>query len=174
MKMLVLFAMILILFAFPSTVLADVAPPYFPPGSNPQPDTDTTDVQMTAETVLIEVQNDTRAESLASARITADFTVLNSGTGEEDMAVRFPISIENGRGEYPEIADIAVKVNGRQIPYRQVKYPDPRYQDVEIPWAEFDVKFPAGLETAIQVTYNLQGTGYPPYTAFYYILETGA
>jgi hypothetical protein len=43
-----------------------------------------------------------------------------------------------------------------------------------VPWAEFDVAFPAGQDVAIRVAYDLQGSGYYPYTAFYYILESGA
>jgi len=174
MKRIIFSFLVFILFAFPTMVLADVAPPYFPPGFNPQPDAESTQVRMVAETVLIQVQKDIKAESLGSARITADFTMSNLGAADENMAVRFPISAGNGRGEYPEIADIAIKVNGKQIVIRRATYPDTRYQDEEIPWAEFDVKFPAGIDTAIQVSYTLRGTGYPPYTAFYYILETGA
>jgi hypothetical protein len=174
MKRTIYSILVFILFAFPTTALADVAPPYFPPGSNPQPGAETTQVRMVAETVLIQVQKDIKPESLGSARITADFTMHNLGAVDENMAVRFPISAENGRGEYPEIGDIAVTVNGKQILYRRVTYPDTRYQDKEIPWTEFEVKFPSGIDTAIQVSYTLRGTGYPPYTAFYYILETGA
>jgi len=43
-----------------------------------------------------------------------------------------------------------------------------------VPWAEFNVSFPAGQDLPIQVAYNLNGSGYMPFTAFYYILETGA
>lgn len=174
MKKILAFLLLLFLLVPPSAVLADVAPPYFPPGANPQPDTETTQVRMAAETVLIDVQRDTRAGSLASARIRADFTLQNLGSVDEQLAVRFPISADNGRGEFPEIADLVVRVNGRQVAWRRANYPALRYADVLVPWAEFDVQFPAGKDTLIQVVYTLQGTGYPPYTAFYYVLETGA
>ena len=174
MKKTLVFFLLLFLLMPASAAWADVAPPYFPPGANPQPDTETTQVRMAAETVLIDVQNDTRAGSLASARVSADFTMQNLGGVDEQLAVRFPISADNGRGEFPEIADLVVRVNGRQVAWRRANYPALPYADVLAPWAEFDVLFPAAKDTLIQVTYTLQGTGYPPYTAFYYVLETGA
>ncbi|NPV87722.1 MAG: hypothetical protein HPY45_17120 [Anaerolineae bacterium] len=174
MKKILVFLLLLFLLIPPSAVLADVAPPYFPPGANPQPGAEATQVRMVAETVLIEVQNDTRPGSLASARIRADFTMHNLGGVDEQLAVRFPISASNGRGEFPEITDMVITVNGRQVNWRRANYPALRYADVLLPWAEFDVQFPAAKDTLIQVAYTLKGTGYPPYTAFYYVLETGA
>jgi tetratricopeptide (TPR) repeat protein len=129
---------------------------------------------MVAETVLIEVNKDTVPDSLGSAHITADFTMHNLGANDESMAVRFPISADNGRSAYPEITDILIKVNGKQVTSRRADYPDLRYQLQNVPWAEFDVTFPAGQDVPIEVSYNLAGSGYAPYTAFYYILETGA
>lgn len=176
MKRISLAILTLILFAFPSTVFADVAPPINPPGSNLQPGSEVTQVRMMAETVLVEVQNDTTPGSLGSAHVTADFTMRNLGTASESMAVRFPISANDGRGQYPEITDLAIKVNREKVSFQRANYPDIRYynQDNGVPWAEFDVTFPAGQDVAIQVTYNLNGSGYSPFTAFYYILETGA
>ena len=168
----ILFA--LILFTFPVNVLADVAPPINPPGSNPQPGTESTQVRMMAETVLVDVQNDTVPDSLGSALITADFTMRNLGTDSESMAVRFPISANNGRGEYPEITDLQVSVAGKQIQYRRASYSDVDAASQTIPWAEFDITFPVGQDVPIQVKYRLKGSGYAPYTAFYYILESGA
>ena len=81
---------------------------------------------MVSENVLIDVQRDTTPESLGSARITASFNMHNLGTADESMAVRFPISASNGRSEYPEITDFAVKVNGQAISYRRANYPDVR------------------------------------------------
>jgi tetratricopeptide (TPR) repeat protein len=174
MKRLTIIFLMLVMFIFPSSVLADVAPPINPPGSNPQPGTETTQVRMMAETVLIDVQNDNVPDSLGSAVITADFTMQNLGNVSESMAVRFPISAENGRGEYPEITDLSISVAGKQIQYRRTNYPDIRDASKDIPWAEFDITFPAGQDVPIQVKYKLQGSGYAPYTAFYYILESGA
>ena len=168
----ILFA--LILFAFPVNVLADVAPPINPPGSNPQPGTESTQVRMMAETVLVDVQSDIVPDSLGSAMITADFTMRNLGNDSKSMAVRFPISASDGRGEYPEITDLKVSVAGKQIQYRRASYPDVDAASQTIPWAEFDITFPVGQDVPIQVKYRLKGSGYAPYTAFYYILESGA
>ena len=174
MKRLCLVILLVVLLAFPSNVRADVAPPIYPPGSNPQPGTEATQVRMAAETVLIEVQRDITPQSLGRAHVTADFTMNNLGTTDESMAVRFPISANDGRGQYPEISNLQIMVNGRQVQYRRVNYPDVHYQDQSVPWAEFDVTFPAGKDVPIHLTYDLQGSGYYPYTAFYYILATGA
>lgn len=174
MKRLGVIALLLVLLGFPSRVRADISPPIFPPGSNPQPSVEGTQVRMVAETVLIEVQRDITPESLGRARVTADFTMHNTGTAEESMAVRFPIAASDGRFGYPEISNLLIQVDGRQVQYRRASYPDIRYMDENVPWAEFDVAFPAGQDVAIRVAYDLQGSGYYPYTAFYYILETGA
>ena len=170
MKKIALIVLTFILLALPGTALADVAPPSNPPGSNLQPGTETTQVRMAAETVLIDVTDD---GGLGRARITADFTMRNLGTESESMAVRFPITANDGFGNYPEITDLIVKVGGQQIPYRRASYPDIRYLDQDVPWAEFDITFPAGQDVAIQVAYNIKGSGYMPFTAFYYILESG-
>ena len=130
-----------------------------------------------AETVLIDVKNDTTPGSLGSAAVTADFTMRNLGSSDESMAARFPISSDNGYGKYPEITDIVIKVNGKQISYRRASYPDARYQTgPNVPWAEFDITFPVGQDVAVEVVYNLDGSGYPnlAYTSYYYVLETGA
>lgn len=129
---------------------------------------------MVAETVLIEVKNDTTPDSLGSAAVTADFTMRNLGTQDESMAVRFPIAANSGRGDYPELTGLAVKVNGKPVPTHRVSYPEPTYMGDNVPWAEFQVSFPAGQDVAIEVSYELKGSGYAPYTAFYYVLETGA
>ncbi|HEX6035856.1 MAG TPA: hypothetical protein VFY83_15565, partial [Anaerolineales bacterium] len=74
MKRLCFIVLLLVLLVFPSDVRADVAPPIFPPGSNPQPGAEITQVRMAAETVVIEVLKDTTPQSLGRARVTADFT----------------------------------------------------------------------------------------------------
>jgi hypothetical protein len=174
MKRLCLLTLLLVLLAFPTNTRADVAPPIEPPGSNLQPGEESTQVRMMAETVIIEVQKDTTPQSLGRAHVTADFTMHNLGTAQESMAVRFPLSSNNGRGEYPEISNLQITVEGRQAQHRRASYPDVGWSDEEVPWAEFDVSFPAGQDVSIRVVYDLKGSGYYPFTAFYYILETGA
>ena len=158
----------------PSSARADVAPPGHPPGSNPEPDTEITQVRMLAETVLIEVQPNTSITSLGRAKVTADFTMRNLGNTAESMGVRFPISSNNGFGEFPEIADIKIKVDGNAVSTRRIMEEDPIWGSDSVPWLEFNVTFPPNQDVQIQVSYLLEGTGEYPYAAFYYVLHTGA
>ena len=170
---------IIILFAIPSAVLADIAPPTNPPGSNLDPGSEVTQVRMLAETVVVEVQKDSTPGSLGRAHVTADFTMQNLGSESERLAVRFPIAANNGYdSSYPEITNIAIQVNSSGVGFRRSDFPAGFgwARDDIIPWAEFDVTFPVGKNVAIRVAYDLKGTGFPsqPYTSFYYTLETGA
>jgi tetratricopeptide (TPR) repeat protein len=171
MKRLSVIILMLLILAFPSSVRADMAPPYNPPGVNPEPGRESTQVRMAAETVLIEVRNE---GELSAAHVTADFSMHNTGNEPENLAVRFPIAASDGRSEYPEIKNLTIKVDGKKATHRRVIYPDISYQPEDIPWAEFDVTFPPGEDVALQAAYDLEGTGYYPETAFYYILRTGA
>ncbi len=167
------FYVILILcFILPSPARADVAPPAQPPGVNPQPETEVTRVQMAAETVLINVSATTPEGSLGQARVTADFTMHNVGDLSETMAVRFPLSANDGFFNFPEITELEVRVGGQLVTTRRIEIPD-EFDD-PVAWAEFDVTFPAGQDVFIQVAYTLEGTGEYPYISFQYILETGA
>ena len=170
---------IIILFAVPSSVLADIAPPQNPPGSNLNPGSEVTQVRMLAETVLIDVQKDVTPSSLGRAHVTADFTMQNLGNESEKLAVRFPIATDNGYdNSYPEITNIAIQVNGTRVAFRRSDYPAGfgSSQGDIVPWAEFNVAFPVGKNVAIRVAYDLKGTGFTdqPYTIFNYTLETGA
>ncbi|HEX5809279.1 MAG TPA: hypothetical protein VFY25_11475, partial [Anaerolineales bacterium] len=173
MKQLGFIVLLVILLAFAPAARADIAPPIFPPGSNPQPGAEVTQVRMAAETVVIEVLKDTVRESLGRAHVTADFTMHNIGTVDESMAVRFPISANDGWGRFPEIENVRIMVNGKQVPHRRASYPDIRFMAEDVPWAEFDVTFPAGKDVTIRVAYDLKGTGYYPISSFYYIFFTG-
>jgi hypothetical protein len=170
---------IVILFALPYSVLADIAPPQNPPGSNLDPGVESTQVRMLAETVVVAVQNDLTPGSLGRAHVTADFTMQNLGNESERLAVRFPIAINNGYdNSYPEITDIGIRVNGSGVSFQRPNYPASfgRFQEDSIPWAEFNVTFPVAENVAIRVAYDLKGTAYQndPYTSFYYTLATGA
>lgn len=173
MRRLAVFLLLVVLLAFPQPALADIAPPINPPGAALEPGAESTAVEMRAETVLIDVK-DGGTNNLGVARVTADFSMHNPSSQAEQLAVRFPISANDGRFEYPEIANISIRVDGRAVRYSRVDYPSLRWGDEELPWAEFNVDFPAGADTLIQVSYDLQGSGYFPYTAFYYVLHTGA
>lgn len=157
----------------PAPVRADVAPPAQPPGSNPQPGAEATQVRMMAETVLIEVQPGAAVNDLGQAKVTADFTMRNLGSATERMAVRFPLSINDGFYRFPEIRNLQIKVDGRAVSTRRVMQPDPLYAYDDVPWAEFDVTFPPGGDVIIQVTYNMDGTGEYPFVSYSYIFHTG-
>jgi len=158
----------------PVSVRADIAPPGHPPGSNPEPGAEFTEVRMMAETVLIEVQASTPQNSLGQAKVKADFTMRNQGSTSESMSVRFPLASNNGFGEIPEIENLSVEVNGSLVVTRRILQEDPMWRGDAVPWAEFDVTFPPNQDVNILVTYLLEGTGEYPYAAFYYIFRTGA
>jgi tetratricopeptide (TPR) repeat protein len=158
----------------PVSVHADVAPPGHPPGANLEPGAETTQVRMMAETVTLTVLASTPKGSLGQAKVTADFTMRNLGSAAESMRVRFPLASNNGFGEYPEVKDFGVKVNGSPVVMRRIMQEDPQWSSDPVPWAGFDVTFPPNQDVNIQVTYLLEGTGEYPFVAFYYLLHTGA
>ncbi|TFH34528.1 MAG: hypothetical protein E4G99_09315 [Anaerolineales bacterium] len=164
---------------------ADIAPPQRPPGSNPVPGEDQTQVQMLEETVLLEVQTAPwPGESLTDlvrdwAKVTANFIMLNQGQVDETMQVRFPLTdpsgMGDGRGEFPEIKDLKLWIDGAPAAATRVTYPAIRGDDLPpVVWAGFDVTFPAGEQVEIEVRYSQRATGYHPQSEFIYFLETGA
>jgi tetratricopeptide (TPR) repeat protein len=184
-KLLSLILSFLILYSFlPVTdVHADVAPPQMPPGANLNPGTETTLVRMMAETVLLNVRQDPQDNTGAIADTAATFMMRNLGTAEETMQARFPLSFvggdSDGFGNFPEIKQIAVKVNGKSVTTTREMQPaiaivGATNERSDVPWAVFNVSFPPGQDVTIDVTYTTTGFGYYPYKAFKYILETGA
>ena len=163
---------------------ADVAPPEMPPGSSLVPGAEATQVRMMTETVLLTVTGDPADSAGAIAHTNATFTMQNLGGADEKMQVRFPLTFFNGNsdgfGNFPEIPEIAVKVNGKSVRTRREMQPflntnGASYQErSEIPWAVFDVTFPPAKDVVIEVSYTVHGYGYYPYEVFKYILETGA
>jgi hypothetical protein len=174
MRHMLLSLLVAAMLVFPSTVQADVAPPANPPGSNPGPGNELTQVRMLAETVVVNVLQ----ADPPRAQVTADFTMRNLGGETENLGVRFPIAASDGWSNFPEIKNVVIQVEGRGVGYRRVEGPEPIYnsKDTLVPWAQFDVNFPPGQDVKIRVTYDLSGTGYPQelQTTFYYMLSTGA
>lgn len=166
----ILIVLLLFLFAFTLPAQADIAPPEQPPGTNIEPGVENTQVRMLSETVLIEVQKNTPANSLGQAKVSAEFVMENLGTASESMVVRFPASVNDGFYNYPEIGAFGAKVNGSSVATRK-KTSD---GDAPVSWVEFDAVFPAGDPVKIEVSYVLEGTGEYPYISFAYLLETGA
>jgi hypothetical protein len=167
-------------------VQADVAPPHQPPGANPVPGKQQTQVQMAAETVVITAQatpfwiKSSWPNAVNDwARVKASFTMHNQGAAAENMQVQFPLENPNGGGDgnfgYPLIQNFAVQVNGAAVNITKITTPNPLAGDnPPVHWASFGVTFPAGQDVHIDVSYALAATGYVPVDAFEYILETGA
>lgn len=153
--------------------LADIAPPEQPPGGNPAPGVETTQVRMVDETVLIDVIPTTPEGSLGQAKVTVNFTMQNMGTESETLSVRFPLT--SAYGTYygnKEIANFKVKVNGESVPTHKI---DSDFSGSYAgPWSEFTVTFPPGEDVVVEVSYYVDGMGEYPFIALKYILETGA
>jgi hypothetical protein len=157
-----------------SAVSADVAPPQQPPGFNPEPGNEITQVRMLAEIVTIDVL----AVDPPQAHFSAIFTMRNLSGSTEAMAVRFPLAVNDGFFNLVEIKNVVIKVNEQTTGYERIQGPEPIYgfEEESAPWAEFDVNFPPGEDVTISVFYDLDGTGYESETctSFNYILSTGA
>ncbi len=174
-KRLLVTVCVLVLTFIPMPARADVAPPQQPPGSNPQPGTEATQVRMVAETVQIDIIAGAFPNSLGQAKVTADFTMRNLGETAESMAARFPLGSNDGWGNIKEIVGLQVKVAGRQVPTHRIEGEDPNgWSSGDVPWASFDVTFPPGQDVPIHVEYPLEGTGEYPFVWFSYVLSSGA
>jgi len=166
--------MVLSMLAIPSAARADIAPPAQPPGSNPVPGYEQTQVRMVSETVILEVQGDTPRGSLGQAKVSATFIMRNLGTAAEQMAVRFPVGASDGWGNTPQIKEMSISVDGKPVPTRAISGEDPSGMSEAVPWIEFDAKFPPGVDVHIQASYLLEAAGDQPFVWFNYIFSTGA
>jgi hypothetical protein len=168
-----------------SSVHADIAPPAQPPGSALTPDNNSTMVQMISEKVVIQVVNIANLYYLenpfgaVNAKVSASFFMQNQGGKEEKIQARFPLTNFSGEGDqsfhFPEIQHFRVWVN--QVEKKWVITETPNINNKNNPpikWASFEVPFPVGKQIQIDVTYQMQSTGYLPQARFDYILETGA
>lgn len=168
-------------------VRADVAPPDFPPGTNPEPGSEVTQVRMLSETVVLDILPGTANGGSAScynpesdpktrparAQVEANFQMRNLGSTEERLTVRFPLSFwddrTDGYSRYPEIADVKVEVNGQPVTTTNTSV-----RDSITPWANFDVAFPPGQDVPLKVSYTADGACADGFIAFGYVLQTGA
>jgi hypothetical protein len=163
-----LFILLLGTFLPASPVLADVAPPPPPFGSNPAGDNPNTQVQMISEKVIFELAS-VSSHKDGQAKVTATFQMRNQGTQEEKMVVRFPLGpVSQGScidSPYPPINDLVAWVNGvstaTTTSYQTVTAPiDNSAQQVTIPcWANFPVTFSVGKDVSIEVQYTALGYG---------------
>jgi hypothetical protein len=174
-----LVVLILSVIVVPTPARADVAPPDQPPGVNPIPGKENTQVSMLAETVTMSVLKQSEDPKIGQAKVDAVFTMRNLGSAAEGMQVRFPLSFwngwDNGFGKFPEITDLVVKVNGGKVDTERITTPnDSGIVSNPVPWAAFNVSFPPGQDVKIEVIYTGGGATESPYVSFRYILETGA
>jgi hypothetical protein len=175
MKRLLLVFVIILLLSFPTNVKADIAPPEQPPGSNPAPGSENTQVRMMTEAVVINVLNNTPANVGGQATVTVDFIMKNLGTEDETMMVRFPTSAFDGWGNLGEVSNFSASVDGKRVSTQKVTGKDPSYPYTEeVPWTEFSVTFPVEKEVKVQVSYFVTATEAAPFIWFTYIFSTGA
>ncbi len=166
---------------------ADAAPPEPPPGQNLLPGEENTMVQMVAEEVIIEVNGPGEMDTVYGeddiwvilghkVSVTATFWMQNQGEEEEQMAVRFPISSNDGWGREATVEDFTVTVDGVKMDWWTTLVPDPTIYTYILAWAHFDVTFPAGEEVILKVTYTTLSTDnwQTNESRLRYILETGA
>ena len=167
-----------------SSVHADMAPPAQPPGSLLAPGKNTTMVQMVSERVTIlvaKVANLYYVENpfgAVNAEVSAIFFMQNQGENDEQMQARFPLTNFTGEGDhsfnFPEIQNFRVWVNQVEKKWVVTETPNSNNKDYPpIKWASFEVTFPVGKQVQVDVTYQMQSTGYLPHARFDYILETG-
>jgi len=157
----------------------DIAPPESPPGTNPLPNAEKTQVQMVSEVVTLQVLPESTSQWPGTAQVRASFILRNQGIYEEWLEVRFPLAQYQGRGdgfgEMPLIKNFDVHVDGRQAASKQITTENPLAYDQEpIPWMAFKVLFQPQKDVEIVVDYTADGIGQYPNIAFRYILETGA
>lgn len=164
---------VIYLLSGPSSVIADIAPPPAPRGSNILPG-ETTQVRMVAETVTLDI------EKTGRIRVEANFTMRNLGAVEERMEVYYPINYaspasitetcwSDPRRKPDPIGDLSAWVNGVSVPVK-TKYARDGYAgaiESYIPcWGTFPAVFPLDEDVKIRITYTTQTS--------YYVLHTGA
>jgi hypothetical protein len=167
-----------------SSVLADMAPPAQPPGSVLSPGNNSTMVQMISEKVTIQVGEvanlyyATNTFKAVNAQVSASFFMQNQGQADEKLRASFPLSNFTGEGDhsfqFPEIQNFRVWVNRVEKKWVVTETSNNNKDNPAIRWASFEVAFPVGTEVQVDVSYQLQSTGYLPQARFDYILETGA
>jgi hypothetical protein len=152
-------------------VSADIAPPEPPPGINPVPGSENTQVRMLSEMVTLDILPEPSGKGMPVAKVTAVFNMRNLGAAEERMAVRFPLDAGIYREIYPDIQDLRAWVNAREVHVWQST-------DLwENSWSNFDVIFPPGKDMQIKVAYTIEASDLESaggkHAKFIYLLETG-
>lgn len=186
-----------------SPVRAGGARPIIPGGSSIQPEGETP-IQMTAQTVTMNIRGATEADNAliklnpdsygysirpiwypGVAEVEVDFTMKNPTSEAISMDVMFPLaSALEGVGWQlmseeivPSIQEFQVSVDGTPLEYSVDELPNPKGADRPLlPWANFPVTFPGNEETVIHVSYTipLQYSAMGLEMLLYYVFQTGA
>ena len=153
-------------------VLADVAPPQPPPGSNPSVDNPLTMVQMVREDVLMTLDDNTRVH------VQATFEFKNQGTQTETMQVRFPAGFDmydynnNGQPGMVPIENFLAFVDGKDADVTFTVNGDLGSRER---WANWPVSFPPSQTVKVAVSYDIQrGIACGEYGEYDYTLATGS
>ena len=166
----------LLLTSVPPPTYADIAPPEQSPGSSISP-SGKTKVQMLAEKVEFDLQP-LHSGSDDYILVTAEFVMLNRGTSDENLQVRFPLDAYNFLEPIPLIQNFKVVVNGIQTTTTIVKekFAGCPLDDCPlVSWASFNAEFPMQQQVVVRVTYELQPVRISTALGtFNYVLETGA
>jgi hypothetical protein len=181
-KFLLLPLLVIALLAPGGPARADVGPPSNPPGGDVSPE-GATDVEMLAEEVLI----DFTRSSDDHAQVTAWFRLRNTGSADEHLRVRFPLSgnprfdTQSLQPVFDLIGDMTVSVGDVRVPTEKVLDEDPNSAEFFLGvsesvmyWAAFDVDFPAGVDVEMTVKYTFDPTGEQGLPGVRYVIATGA
>lgn len=180
----ILLLVLLISIFVPLPARADMAPPEQPPGASILPGKENTQVRMVAEKVTLTVLSNPAPDYPGQAATEAVFTMRNLGTDTETMEARFPLTFWNdgsdGYGNYPEISDIQIFVDGKKVSTHRIDAnftnPNGGIAHRQAPWAAFDVTFPPDKDVTVTIKYTTNGyadSGSGD-IVLRYILETGA
>jgi len=181
-----LVCLLVLFFGSSSLVFADIAPPTQPSGGNlGMLEFQETMVEMSYEVVFVDIGDvsnlyyDEREFESVNAHITALFLMINRGEETEKLETIFPLTHPEGKGDgwfgYPEIRNFTISINDTPVDWYLKETPN-QYMEDEPPikWAAFDIEYPPAETVAVEVSYDVQSTGYFPEATFYYVLETGA
>ena len=183
-----LFGTILLLFVVflpANTVLADAAPPQYPPGGDVGAGGFETNVQMVSENVLITVESTDPDPALSGtfysglvsydtrAHVDAYFYMVNQGSEVESFDVWFPIGGSSGYSDDLSVDNFAAWVGDTPAEIGTA-YTEPEYYKDPSIWATWPVTFYPGQTVTLHVAYYARPTGYRPYGRIEYFLHTGA
>ncbi len=162
---------------------ADASPPQNPPGGAVGAGGYDTHVQMVAEDVLITVEGVPEGTgqgkwhyltaSTMRAHVEASFEMVNQGDEQEAFDVWFPLGASDGYSENQTVDQFAAWVGDTPAPTDTITIKPENWYDPAV-WATWPVTFPPSERVTLRVAYDAYPTGYNPFGAVEYLLQTGA